>query len=426
MPSTISRMVSMLVEFVRDGNPAAVDRRAASTEKSPSVPESPPLYTRTFWLACAVHLTGVMSFGMFLLFPLFIRTLGGDELTIGLVLGLGLGVSVVLRPSIGTLLDRFGRRRVLLWSGLANVVSLLPFPLLTSTGVGLFALATFHLLVGGALFAAYFTYASDIVPVARRIEGIAIFGTFGIAPNGIGPALAEVVIARAGYPAFFVVAAAFAALSLALTALLPDDRPSRAHASTATSGAGGGMIRAALEGGLVRLMLATALFGVGVNVAFFFVAPFARDLGIARAAPFFAAYASTTILLRVLGRRLLGRIGSHRIAVPGFAVFALGLVTLCLLPASGVLVLAGIACGAGHGSLFPVLNTLIVARTPPRLHGTVLGLYTGALDLGAVLGAPLGGAVARAAGYRVMFALTALACLAGLASVADDARHARH
>jgi predicted MFS family arabinose efflux permease len=385
------------------------------------VPESPPLYTRTFWLACAVHLTGVMSFGMFLLFPLFIRALGGDELTIGLVLGLGLGVSVVLRPSIGTLLDRFGRRRLLLWSGLANVVSLLPFPLLTSTGAGLFALATFHLLVGGALFAAYFTYAADIVPAARRVEGIAIFGTFGIAPNGLGPALAEVVIARAGYGAFFVVAAGFAALSLALTWLLPERRPLE-HASAA---GGTGMIRVALQNELLRLMVATVLFGVGVNVAFYFVAPFARDLGMTRAAPFFAAYAVTTIVLRVLGRRLLGRIGSHHVAAPGFAAFALGLVTLCLLPAPGALVLAGVACGAGHGSLFPILNTLTVSRTPPRLHGTALGLYTGALDLGTVIGAPLAGAVARAAGYRVMFSVTALACLAGLGIIVADARHQR-
>lgn len=75
---------------------------------------NPTLYTRTFWLACAMHFTGAMGHGMFLLFPLFVRFLGGDDLLIGLVLGAGLAVSVALRPAVGTLLDRFGRRRVLL------------------------------------------------------------------------------------------------------------------------------------------------------------------------------------------------------------------------------------------------------------------------------------------------------------------------
>src|SRR5207244_7231848 len=97
-----------------------------------------------------------------------------------------------------------------------------------------------------------------------------------------------------------------------------------------------------------------------------------RDLGIARAAPFFASYATATIVLRAFGRRLPDRVGAHPIAVPAFAVFAAGLAALTLLPLPGILVAAGIACGAGHGSLFPVLNGLAVPRTPPPFHGTVV------------------------------------------------------
>ena len=110
------------------------------------------LYTPTFWLACAMHFTAAMSFGMFLLLPLFIQHLGGDELTIGLVLGVGMAVSVAARPLIGILLDRIGRRRVLLWGGVLNVLSFPPFLLLDTTGPGLYALATIHLVIGGALF----------------------------------------------------------------------------------------------------------------------------------------------------------------------------------------------------------------------------------------------------------------------------------
>lgn len=384
------------------------------------MPATHALYTRTFWLACATHFTGAMSFGMFLLLPLFIRRLGGDELTIGLVLGVGMAVSVAARPLIGYLLDRVGRRRVLLWSGVLNVVSFPPFVLLETTGPGLYALATLHLVIGGALFAAYFTYIADLVPVTRRVEGIAIFGVAGMAPNGLGPALGEELIARAGYEWFFLVASGFALVSVLVTTRLPERRP----AADATGPRPGGAVRdlwhTVLRGGLLRVMVATVVFGAGIDVAFYFVAPFTRDLGIARAAPFFAAYASTTIGLRILGRRLLGRAGTHRIAVPAFAVFAAGLALLALLPAPGVMLLAGIACGAGHGSLFPVMNALAIARTPPRLHGTVVSLYTGALDLGAVLGTPIGGAVAWTAGYRVMFLLAAISCVAASTLMASD------
>jgi predicted MFS family arabinose efflux permease len=99
----------------------------------------------------------------------------------------------------------------------------------------------------------------------------------------------------------------------------------------------------------------------------------------------------------------------------------MGLATLALLPVPGALVLAGIACGAGHGTLFPVLNALAVSRTPARLQGVVVSLYTGALDAGAVLGTPLCGAVARTS-YRAMFLMMALASLVGLPLLALDRR----
>jgi len=229
------------------------------------------------------------------------------------------------------------------------------------------------------------------------------------------------MIAHTGFPGFLLAATGFALVSLGLTTLIEEPGVVPVHAPAPRSAAHD-MTRLVLRGGLLPVMAATVLFGAGINAAFYFVAPFTRDLHIDRAAPFFAAYASTTIALRVFGRRLPDRMGAHPIAVPSFGVFALGLAALCLLPQRGVLVAAGMACGAGHGSLFPVLNGLAVTRTPARFHGTVVSLYTAALDGGAVLGTPLCGAIAHMAGYRAMFAVMAAASLAGLLLMTRDAR----
>src|SRR5436309_780240 len=223
------------------------------------------------------------------------------------------------------------------------------------------------------------------------------------------------------FPGFLLAATGFALVSLGLTTLIEQSGVVPVHAPAPRSAAHD-MTRLVLRGGLLPVMAATVLFGAGINAAFYFVAPFTRDLHIDRAAPFFAAYASTTIALRVFGRRLPDRMGAHPIAVPSFGVFALGLAALCLLPQRGVLVAAGMACGAGHGSLFPVLKGLAVARTPARFHGTVVSLSTAALDGGAVLGTPLCGAIAHTAGYRAMFAVMAAASLAGLLLMTRDAR----
>jgi len=355
-----------------------------------------------------------MSLAMFLLFPLFVHRLGGSSVAIGLLLGAGEAASVAARPLVGLALDRFGRRRVLLWTNGLNAASFLPFLALDRVGPWLLAATVVHCVLWGALFASYFTYAADLVPPGRRAEGIAVFGAAGMLTNGLGPSLGEVVIAHAGFTAFFLTAVGFALLSFALTFAVPA-RPATSLAGGLTAG-----WRALASTGLARVLLATVVFGMGVNAAFFFVAPFTRDLGLARAAPFFAAYATTSIVLRLVGRRLLDRLGPHRVAIPAFAFIGAGLGLLCLLPRPGVLVLAGVVCGAGHGSLFPVLNALAIGRAPARLAGTAVSLLTAASDLGAVLGTPVCGALAEVVGYRAMFVLLGATTLGGLAVMAVD------
>jgi MFS family permease len=367
-----------------------------------------------------VHFAGAMSLAMFVLVPLLIRRLGGSDLTIGLVLGVGTAASVATRPVVGVLLDSLGRRRVLLAAGMVNALSWLPFIALRTAGPWIYVWVTLHAVVWGALFASYFTYAADLTPAARRAEGIAVFGVFGLAPNGIAPMLGEAIIARAGFPAFLLTASGFALLSVALTTRVPR-RPPVLRAAEAVPHTGLRALRhAAAQPGMLPVLAVTVVLGVAINAAFFFVAPYARDVGLARSGPFFAAYAGTSVLIRLAGRRVLDLLGAHLVSYPAFALFALGLAGLAYLPAPGVLVLSGIACGAGHGTLFPVLNALAITRAPERLRGTAVSLHTGALDLGAVLGTPLCGLLAEWAGFRLMFEVMGAACLVGLVLMAVD------
>lgn len=379
----------------------------------------PRLYTREFGLACLIHFAGGMSLSMFVLFPLHVRRLGGDETDIGLLLGIGTAASVLARPAVGSLLDRLGTRRVLVWGAIANTLSYVPFPFLERVGAGAYAATIAHDVVWGVLFAGFFTYAADLAPAGRRAEAIAMFGVPGILTNGLGPTLGEALIARAGFAGLYVGAGAFSLVSLALLGLVPR----RAPTGTRHEGTGLAPMRDAIaHGALGPLLGATAALGVAINAAFFFVAPFSRDLGIERTAPFFLSYAATSMAVRLTGRRLLG---THAVAVPAFAVYAAGLAALCFLPEWWMLVAGGIGCGAGHGTLFPALTGLAVERVPARLSGTAVSLVTAVLDLGAVVGTPLCGAVAETWGYPAMFTGVAAIAFGGLALVAYDRRVAR-
>ena len=298
----------------------------------------PPLYTRAFWTACVVHLTGAMSLAMFVLVPLLIRALGGTEVTIGLVLGVGTAASVLTRPLVGMLLDSHGRRPVLLGCGVMNTLSWVPFLWVTTVSPWLYVWCTVHAIVWGALFASYFTYAADLVPASRRAEGIAVFGVAGMTANGLAPMLGEAIIARSGYPAFLLTASGFAALSLALTFLIPGRAPTLRAADTVPHEERRTLLAAARQPGMPVVLAVTVVLGVAINAAFFFVAPFTRDVGLERAGPFFAAYAAASVVVRLFGRRALDVLGPHLVSYPAFTVFGLGLGGLAFLPAPGVLV----------------------------------------------------------------------------------------
>ena len=384
---------------------------------------APPLYTREFAFACGLHLAGAMSLAFFPLFPLFVKSIGGSETTIGLVLGVGAAASVAARPGVGVLLDRIGRRRVLLGGNLLNAASWVPFLFVSAPGPWLFVWTTLHDVVWGALFAAYFTYAADLVPAERRAEGIAVFGVAGMTANGLAPVLGEAVILRAGFPAYFGTAIAFALVSVVMTFPVVDRRMTPA---ASTGSVVQGLVTLGRSPQLRRVFIASALLGMAITAAFFFVAPFAHEVGVARAGPYFTAYAGTSIVIRLFGRRALDLMGPHRVSVPGFTIFAVGLAGLAVLPhvsgesATAVLVMTGIAGGAGHGSLFPVLSALALTRAPAAMRGAVVSLQTAALDLGAVVGTPICGAIADAAGYPTMYVLMGICCWAGLILMVTD------
>jgi MFS family permease len=389
---------------------------------------APRLYTPEFLRACALHFTGAMSLALFLLFPLYVKALGGSETTIGLLLGVGTTASVAVRPVVGLLLDRLGRRGILVGCGIVNVLSYLPFSFLSDVGPALWLFTVVHEVVWGALFVAYFTYAADLAPAERRAEGIAMFGIAGMAANGLAPVIGERVIEAAGYPSFFGLAMAFGVVAVLFSLGVAGGGSRAPHLAPPRLRDVAALAR---NPRLVPIMLATALLGTAINAAYMFVAPFGHVLALTRIGPFFAAYSATSVLIRLAGRRMLDVLGPHRVSAPGFLVYAAGVLGLALLPAlpgtwaTRALVGCGICCGAGHGSLFPVLNALALSRGPAAKQGAVVGLHTAAIDAGAILGMPLCGLVADRLGYPTMWTLMSFACFGGLVLMARDARVAQ-
>ena len=372
-----------------------------------------PLFTRRFWLACGMHFSGAMALSLYILFPLFIRSLGGSEFSIGLYAGSTGAAAVAARVPLGFLLDNYGRRRVLALAGLLHVTAWVAFLTVATLGAHLLVLVVAYGVASGSLFASYFTYASDIVPVSRRAEGIAMFGMWGMLPNGLGPWLGELLIGRAGFPVYFATAAGFALVSLGISQLLPETAPlSGVEERDESSPAGNVPWRA-----LFFLLSTTFMFGTAVNSIYTFLAPFAHAHGRGNVGRFFLSYALTAVAVRVLTGRLPDRLGLRRVLIPSLFLYAAGTLLLPHVEHPLALVLVGMMCGTGHGYAFPILNVLIVQQVTVAQRGRAVSWFTAMFDLGNTLANPLLGALAEWAGYRVMFTASGVGILLTAANV---------
>ena len=358
-----------------------------------------------------MHFCGAIGASLYILFPLFVRSLGGSEVVIGAYAGITGAAAVAARLPVGRLLDTQGRRRVLLGAGVLHVAAWLGFLSFGALGIRSALLVVVYGLASGSLFAAYFTYASDIVPVSRRSEGFAMFGIWGMLPNGIGPWLGEWLIHAAGFRVYFVVAAGFALLSLCLSALLPETAGCAAAPPTPDA-----VTRERFPSRELLFLLATTfMFGTAVESLFVFLAPFAYSHGRGSVGTFFMTYACTAVAVRVLSGRLADRIGLRRVLLPALLVYACGVL---LVPRGGerAWILIGVLCGAGHGYAFPILNAMAVDLVASTHRGRAVSWLTAMFDLGNTLANPLLGAVAQWAGYSAMFTTSGCGLLLAVAA----------
>lgn len=363
-----------------------------------------PLWTRAFVLAWAANFLHSTAFHAYVHLPGWLEGLGAGEVAIGLLVA-SLSVAAILsRPLVGRLMDTRGRRVITLVGGVLHL--LVPLLYLAADAHPSWAAITgvrlVHGLAQAALFSVLFTIAADLVPAERRAEGIALFGVSGLIPLAVGGLLGDLVIVDGDYRPLFWITSACAGLGLLSSLALPETRRD-------SGGPARSFVAAALAPELRPLWFVGTAFAMGLAAYFVFLKTYLLEQpAIGTMGTFFGTYALAAVLLRVFFGRIPERYGLDRVLLPALLVGGSGLVVLALATAPVHLILAGIACGIGHGYAFPILSALVVTRAAPEERGSAIALFTALFDLGLLLGGPSFGVAVRLAGYPATFALAAV------------------
>src|ERR1700756_97930 len=170
--------------------------------------------TANFFLFC--------NFSSFFLLPLFIKKLGGDEASVGFIMGSFGITSLGSIPLVAFLVDKYGRRRFMLFGSIVMYLSSLAYLTITQLGSLFYLFRTLQGIGFAFFFTSSGTAATDFIPEERRGQGLGIFGAFTIASYAIGPTVGEAVIENLGFQPFFIYASSFSLIAIFLVYLTGD------------------------------------------------------------------------------------------------------------------------------------------------------------------------------------------------------------
>jgi MFS family permease len=379
------------------------------------------LVTRGFVFVTASALSYFIALGSLIpVLPLYVEgELGGTALGVGIAVGSFAVTAAVLRPLVGRIGDRRGRRLLVTGGAIIVGASVLLYGLVESLAY----LVGMRLISGigeAAVFVGAATAAQDLAPPDRRGEAASYFSIAIYGGLAIGPVLGETVRHAAGSSQVWLVSAGFCVLAALLGLGIPSHLGVVDDADDADGEAAGMTERpsfwrrylhpAALRPGVV---LALATTGFAAYAAF--LPLYVDELGLATSGAVFAVYSVLVLAVRIFGGQIPDRLGSIRTSTIALSLQVAGFVVLAAVPTVGGLYAGTVVFALGVALHFPALMRLVVDAAPERERSHAVATFSLFFDVSQGIGAALLGILVALSGERAAFA--AAAVLAAIAIV---------
>ena len=384
------------------------------------------------WFGC--FFTGLAISQILPFLPLYVSQLGVSShealsMWSGLTFSVTFLVSAIVSPMWGSLADRKGRKLMLLRASLGMAIAILLQAFATNVWQ-LFLLRALMGLTSGYIPNAMALVASQ-VPRERSGWAISTLSTAQISGVIGGPLMGGFLADHVGLRAVFLITAILLVVSFLVTLFLIKEgvRPTVSKAERLS----GRAVFASLPypGLMISLFITTMVIqlcngSVGPILALFIqsMAPESNNIaflsGMIAAVPGISALMSAPRLGKLGDRIGTGRILMATLIVAVVLFFAMSFVTTPLQ--LGVL---RFLLGFADGAMLPAVQTLLIKYSSDRVTGRIFGYNQSFMYLGNVAGPLMGAAVSAMAGFRWVFAATAVVVLVNIVQLAWAMRQRR-
>jgi MFS family permease len=330
--------------------------------------------------------------------PFFVTgPLGSGPAGVGVALGAFSVTTLVLRPVVGRMADRSGRRRLLL-AGASLFATMIAAHLLVQN---LWMLIVIRLLLGAAesmFFVAGFAALADLAPPGRAGEALSWNSVALYLGIAVGPGIGQLLLEWGGFGAAWVGGASLALLAVLLVLRVPETKqPNPPDAAPSPL-----IHRAVIRPGL-------ALFaGVAATAGFLaLVGLWATQIEFAAWSVVPLVYGAVVVGCRLVFARVPDRLPALRLGAASLATCGTGLVILAVVPSPVGMLVGASVLGVGVAFLTPAIFAAIFGIVPQHQRGAASGTATVFIDLGFGGGPLLMGFVAAEYGIPAAFGTAA-------------------
>lgn len=363
------------------------------------------IWTKSFVsLALTQFLLFSVFYALLTTLPIYVIVyLGESESKAGLVVTFMLLSAITIRPFSAKIIDLFGKKSVLVASVLAFLLTTIAY-LFTNHFITLSLVRLIHGISFGTLTTVTGAIAADIVPPARRGEGM---GYFSMAMNiavVVGPFVGLLLIQRTSFLHLFIALSIMMVLSLIFSFFVKVDEVLEEETALTTL-----KLSDLVEVKALPAAIISGLVGFSYGSILSFVPVFAEMKGLANVSSyFFLIFAVVMIVFRPYLGRAFDEKGARVVLVPSLIVFALGLILLSVMNTATIFLLAAAIIGLGYGSVLPGFQTLAVQHSGHKRTSQAMSTFFTLYDLGIALGAFTWGLISSQYGFQVMYIVSSI------------------
>ena len=347
------------------------------------------IWSKNFILSCATYF--LISFAFYLLMPtlpLYLTsTLGLPESKVGIVLSSYTIATLVSRLFSGYLVDKYSRKRLLILSVLLYASTFGGYMLVT-TVMAFVALRFIHGMTWGITSVSSNTVAIDVIPSAKRGQGIGYYGFCANLSMALAPWVATEIYDKWGYYVLIGSCLVSGFASLVVASFIKAKPKLKVKEEQVVSLDRFILVKALPIG--LNLTMCAVSYGMIVSYGVLY----GKEIAIDNTGMLFLFMALGIGTSRILSGRYVDRGYIHIIALLSQCLLAVALVLFSFI--HNIFVFCGMAllCGVAFGSMIPAFQTLFVNMAHHNQRGTANSTYLTSFDVGIGVGMLLGGFIA--------------------------------